>query len=152
MLQLSKQTVCFSWESYGRDSCGVSKHDCLGRNFKSLSSYSVQCVAKQAASADLCEWIGQTGSPQTIESDDIAPAAFSWRACREWLPPETQDLKCCCGDLHGSQHCCGSCIVYSVWSVTGPQKLAGWPTGKNPLAFKQLLQAKQYLLNSELSD
>lgn len=97
--------------------------------------------------------VRQNGPPQTIESDDIAAPlvllhSFSRRACREWLPPETQDLNCFRGDLHGSSALrCGSCIVYSVWSVTGPQKmtavLVGWPTGKNPLAFMQLLQAKQ---------
>lgn len=76
-------------------------------------------------------WVNQSvrqkGPPQTIESDDIAaPHSFSRRACREWLPPETQDLNCCRGDLHGSSALrSGSCIVYSVWSVTGPQKMTG---------------------------
>lgn len=106
--------------------------------------------------------VRQNGPPQTIESDDIAAPlvllhSFRRRACRERLPPVTQDLNCFCGDLHGSSALrCGRCIVYSVWSVTGPQKmtavLVGWPTGRDPLAFMQLLQATQYLLNDKLSD
>uniref|UniRef100_A0A8C1SJQ0 Clustered mitochondria protein homolog n=1 Tax=Cyprinus carpio TaxID=7962 RepID=A0A8C1SJQ0_CYPCA len=46
------------------------------------------------------------GPPQTIESDDIAPALVWQHSFGELVgndcPPETQDLNCCRGDLHGS--------------------------------------------------
>jgi len=55
---LSKQ--CILSVSYGRDSCGIGKHVCLGLKFvKSLSSNSVYLITKHAASADLFEWISQ---------------------------------------------------------------------------------------------
>uniref|UniRef100_A0A8C1SJP3 Clustered mitochondria protein homolog n=1 Tax=Cyprinus carpio TaxID=7962 RepID=A0A8C1SJP3_CYPCA len=45
------------------------------------------------------------GPPQTIESDDIAPALVWQHSFGELVgndcPPETQDLNCCRGDLHG---------------------------------------------------
>jgi len=50
---LSKQ--CILSVSYGRDSCGIGKHVCLGWNVKSLSSNSVYLITKHAASADLFE-------------------------------------------------------------------------------------------------
>ncbi len=152
MLLLSKQTWYFSWESYGWDSCGISKQACLGRNCKSFVLFNSMCgkTCSLSRSVLMNRSIKQTG----ISSDSwvgwyctsIGPAAFSQRACREWLPPGTRGLKCCREDLHGSAGLrCGSCIVYGVWSVTVPQKLTavlvGWPTGKRPLAFKQLLQA-----------
>ncbi len=69
-----KQTVYFSWESYVWDSCGISKHACLGRNFKSFVLSNSVCgkTCSLSRSVLVNQSVRLMGSPQTIESDDIA--------------------------------------------------------------------------------
>lgn len=75
---------------------------------ENMPAFNSVCSQTCSLSRSVCvtQSVRQMGPPQIIESDDIAPALVQQHSFGELdgndPPPETQDINCCRGDLHGS--------------------------------------------------